>query len=265
MYGQLLIGTTWTKTLCLQRNSKVSGLRSQYIATKSLSIHHIIAQQGPYDVTLQIQTDIPWLSSFPISIKSNSNLYIDFEAMLSENTRTELELSQSEQFFGLFIKNIRNGNENKVRLLWERQSQNWSICVKKTWVTENLHDCPKICVKKWRISRQSNRCIVLYLWPNPFWDSKPELFSDIACLRIPYQPCIVLFEKKNPGTPTSNRRELHLHLNVVPTGAGVFKSRHILLHKYVNRIMITYLWRQIQLIIPNRRFRSIECRHFYLF
>jgi hypothetical protein len=33
----------------------------------------------------------------------------------------------------------------------------------------------------------------------------------------------------------------------------------ILLHKYVNRIMITYLWRQIQLIIPSRRFRSIEC------
>jgi hypothetical protein len=30
---------------------------------------------------------------------------------------------------------------------------------------------------------------------NPFWDSKPELFSDIACLRIPYQPCIVLFGK----------------------------------------------------------------------
>ena len=119
--------------------------------------------------------------------------------MLSENTRTELELSQSEQFFGLFIKNIRNGN--KVRLLWERQSQNWSICVKKTWDTENLHDCPKICVKKCRISRQRNRCIVLYLWPNPFWDSKPELFSDIACLRIPYQPCIVLFEKKIQVSP----------------------------------------------------------------
>ena len=67
------------------------------------------------------------------------------------------------------------------------------------------------------------------------------------------------------GTPASNRRELRLHLNVVPTGAGVFKSRHILLHKYVNRIMITYLWRQIQLIIPSRRFRSIECRHFDLF
>jgi hypothetical protein len=30
---------------------------------------------------------------------------------------------------------------------------------------------------------------------NPFWDSKPELFSDISCLRIPYQPCIVLFGK----------------------------------------------------------------------
>jgi hypothetical protein len=28
---------------------------------------------------------------------------------------------------------------------------------------------------------------------NPFRDSKPELFSDIVCLRIPYQPCIVLF------------------------------------------------------------------------
>jgi hypothetical protein len=100
---------------------------------------------------------------------------------------------------------------------------------------------------------------------NPFWDSKPELFSDIAYLRIPYQPCIVLFRKFLSGAPASNQRELRLHLNVVPTGAGVFKSRHILLHKYVNRIMISYLWRQIQLIIPSRRFRSIECRHFYLF
>ena len=53
--------------------------------------------------------------------------------------------------------------------------------------------------------------------------------------------------------PSSNRRELRLHLNVVSTGAGVFKSRHILLHKYVNRIMITCQWRQIQLIIPSRR------------
>ena len=76
---------------------------------------------------------------------------------------------------------------------------------------------------------------------NPFWDSKPELFSDIACLRIPYQPCIVLFENFFSGPPASNRRELRLHLNVVPTGAGVFKSRYILLHKYVNRIMITYI------------------------
>ena len=29
--------------------------------------------------------------------------------------------------------------------------------------------------------------------------------------------------------------------------------------------MITYLWRQMQLIIPSCRFRSIECHHFYLF
>jgi hypothetical protein len=102
---------------------------------------------------------------------------------------------------------------------------------------------------------------------NPFWDLKSELFSDIACLRIPYPLCIVLFGNFFSGTPVSKRRELHLHLNVVPTGAGVFKSRHILLHKYVNRIMITYmyLWSQIQFIIPSRRFRSIECRHFYLF
>jgi hypothetical protein len=83
--------------------------------------------------------------------------------------------------------------------------------------------------------------ILLYILINPFWDSKPELFSDIACLRIPYQPWIVLFGNFFSGTPASNRRELRLHLNVVPTGAGVFKSRHILLHKYVNRIMITYL------------------------
>ena len=55
--------------------------------------------------------------------------------------------------------------------------------------------------------------------PNPFWDSKPELFSDIACLRIPYQPCIVLLGKKFSGTPASIRRELHLDLNVMPTGA----------------------------------------------
>jgi hypothetical protein len=98
---------------------------------------------------------------------------------------------------------------------------------------------------------------LIFSLPNPFWDSKPELFSDIACLWIPYKPCIVLFGNFFSGTPASNRRELRLHLNVVPTGAGVFKSRHILLHKYVNRIMITYLWRRIQLIIPSRRFRSI--------
>ena len=67
---------------------------------------------------------------------------------------------------------------------------------------------------------------------NPFWDSKPELFSDNACLRIPYQPCIVLFGKFFSGTPVSNWGELRLHLNVVSTGSGVFKSRHILLHKY---------------------------------
>ena len=53
LYRQLLIGTTWTKTLYPQRNSKVSG--SRYIATKSLSTRHIIAQKGSYDVTLQIQ------------------------------------------------------------------------------------------------------------------------------------------------------------------------------------------------------------------
>ena len=76
---------------------------------------------------------------------------------------------------------------------------------------------------------------------NPFWDSKPELLSDIACLQIHYQPCIVLFGNFFSGTPASNRRELRLHLNVVSTGARVFKSRHILLHKYVIRIMITCL------------------------
>jgi hypothetical protein len=76
---------------------------------------------------------------------------------------------------------------------------------------------------------------------NPFWDSKPELFSNIACLRIAYQPCIVLFGNFFSGTPASDRRELRLHLNVVLTGAGMFKSKHILLHKYVNRMMITYL------------------------
>jgi hypothetical protein len=99
----------------------------------------------------------------------------------------------------------------------------------------------------------------MWLRVNLFWDSKPELFSDIACLWIPYQPSIVLFGNFFLGTPASNRRELRLHLNVVPIGAGVFKSRHILLHKYINRIMITYmyLWCQIQLIIPSRRFRSI--------
>ena len=39
---------------------------------------------------------------------------------------------------------------------------------------------------------------------NPFWDSKPELFSDIACLRITYQPCIVLFGKFVSGVPVVN-------------------------------------------------------------
>ena len=60
---------------------------------------------------------------------------------------------------------------------------------------------------------------------NPFWDSKPELFSDIACLRIPYQPCIVVFGKKFSGTHASNRRELRLHLKDEPTATGVFRIR----------------------------------------
>ena len=49
------------RKLCPQRNSKVSSLRSRYIATKSLSTRHIIAQQGSYDndITLQIvDTDV---------------------------------------------------------------------------------------------------------------------------------------------------------------------------------------------------------------
>jgi hypothetical protein len=73
---------------------------------------------------------------------------------------------------------------------------------------------------------------------------------------------IVLFRNFFSGIPASNRRELRLHLNVVPTGTRVKIDIFI---KYVNRIMITYLWRQIQLIIPRRLFRSIECRHFDLF
>ena len=60
---------------------------------------------------------------------------------------------------------------------------------------------------------QSMDAILLVWVPyNPFWDSKPELFSDIACLRIPYQPCIVLFGNFFSGTPASNRRKLRLHL-----------------------------------------------------
>jgi hypothetical protein len=41
---------------------------------------------------------------------------------------------------------------------------------------------------------------------------------------------IVLFGNFFSGASASNRHELRLHLNVVPTGAGVLKSRHILLH-----------------------------------
>ena len=47
------------------------------------------------------------------------------------------------------------------------------------------------------------RCSMICRWPepNPFCDSKPELFSDIACLQIPYQPCIVLFRIFFSGIP----------------------------------------------------------------
>ena len=74
-------------------------------------------------------------------------------------------------------------------------------------------------------SIQSDIKEMIILFGNPFWDSKPELFSDVACLRIPYQPCIVLFGIFFSGTPTSNRRELRLHLNVLSTGAGVEYSK----------------------------------------
>jgi hypothetical protein len=59
------------------------------------------------------------------------------------------------------------------------------------------------------------------------------------------------------GTPASNRRELRLHLNVVPTGAGVFKSRHILLHKYVNRIPIYGVYLSINKIFQYLWFLSL--------
>ena len=95
-----------------------------------------------------------------------------------------------------------------------------------------------------------------------FWDSKPELFSDIVCLRIPYQPCIVLFGKFFSDTPASNRHELRLHLNDVPTAAGVDIFCCII---KIESWSPTYDWCQIQLIIPSRLFRSIECRHFDLF
>ena len=69
---------------------------------------------------------------------------------------------------------------------------------------------------------------------NLFWGSRPELFSGIACLRVPCQSCVVLFGNFFSGAPASKRRELRLHLNVVPAGAGVFKGRRVLLHRYVH-------------------------------
>ena len=72
---QLLIGTTWTKTLYPQRNSKVSSPRSRTIATKSLSPHHIIAQQGSYDVTLQTDKEHngPTLEDIKVTIRSRTS------------------------------------------------------------------------------------------------------------------------------------------------------------------------------------------------
>ena len=72
---QLLIGTTWTKTLYPQRNSKVSSPRSRTIATKSLSPHHIIAQQGSYDVTLQTDKEHngPTLEDIKVTIRSRKS------------------------------------------------------------------------------------------------------------------------------------------------------------------------------------------------
>ena len=43
-----------------------------------------------------------------------------------------------------------------------------------------------MCLKQKK--RGGGRGITFVCYFNPFWDSKPELFSDIACLRIPYQP-----------------------------------------------------------------------------
>ena len=65
--------------------------------------------------------------------------------MLSENTRPELQLSQSEQFFILFIKKFTEWKRNKSSFI----VRNWSRDMhgNKTQDTENLRDCPKVCVK----------------------------------------------------------------------------------------------------------------------
>ena len=121
----------------------------------SISVYLVCAQQVIWFV-LWIWLD-NWKSGFSLVItisrfiKSNSDLWVDFEPILSENTRTEPELSHSKQFFRLFIQDLRNGNE-KGRLLWERQSQICmtcvqGICVKYIRDTENFHHCLKVLVK----------------------------------------------------------------------------------------------------------------------
>ena len=85
---------------------------------------------------------------------------------------------------------MRCGNQNKMddtKTHGIRKHIPWRYIV-ILWISEE---------EFWQFIQLKN--ILLQNWVGVWkycshvWDSKPELFSDIACLRIPYKPCIVLF------------------------------------------------------------------------
>jgi hypothetical protein len=110
---------------------------------------------------------------------------------------TEAALTKAES--------TKAGSSRKRRLF----GANFQICFMTWWWQKDLFSFfSRIYMARWCISWRVVlfRVIHITLFSRLTWiftlltqspHSKPELFSDIACLRIPYQPCIVLFGGKS--------------------------------------------------------------------
>jgi len=97
----------------------------RYFSTFWMAVHWFFLR-------LLLFWDFPWLSPFPVFIKLNSDLWIEFEAMLVWEYKT-----------GTVI--VRK-TKPKLNVMWSRDMRD----------APNLRDCPNVCEKKRGFSRVRN-------------------------------------------------------------------------------------------------------------